>query len=357
MSGPSKAVDTFKNNILFDIEQRKNLLQTPEYINIKRACMALKNEIKQPTPEMPKPVMGLKSTDGYGSDRSLSDYSWYLMVHSGRAMAGDVKSKKLVKNALLYWSNENALLQTEIRHDAYYSLKRGLLPIITSYLIIENLFSELEQYEVKNWIDTLVRRIDHKFGGDVDNNNHRYLADSVLTLWGGVIGDKKLYNKGRERFEIAINQMRLNGSLPLESRRGSRALWYMRQSLANLTFIAEIYAQNGDDLYGYSKDEKSISTMMNYFIAGARNSLIAMADASENYIPGPSNYFLNQDMGTFERRGGKRHYMAFSHIYEHGQNNLSAKRLGLFMDDTGYKTLPLIDDYIGGNATCYWGKP
>jgi len=356
-STQSHAIDLFKNNVLLDILDRQKLLQTPEYAKIKNACLASKDNIKQPTKDMPKPVLGLKATDGYGSDKSLSHLSWYLMIHSGRAMAGDVTSQSLVKNALLAWSKANALSKTEVKHDAYYALKRGLLPIINSYFIVENSLSKSEQTQIKNWIDPLVRRVDHKFGGDVDHNNHRYLGDSVLTLWGDVVDDKELYSKGRERFEIAINDMRVDGSLPLETRRGSRALWYMRQSLANLTFIAEIYAQNGDDLYSYTKDGKSLSTMMNYFVAGARNPLVVMADASENYIPGPSNDFLNQDMGTFERRGGKRHYMAFAHIYEQGQNNLSSQRLSQFMNETGYKKRPLIDDYIGGNATCLWGRP
>lgn len=352
------AIDLFKNNnVIFDVNERRELLQTPQYATIKNACMATKDDIKQPTDKMPNPVAGLKTTDGYGTDRSLSDYSWYLMVHSGRAMAGDSQSEKRTRDALLTWSKANALSKTEVKHDAYYALKRGLLPIIMSYLIIEESLSSSEQTQIKNWIDPLVRRVDHKFGGDVDHNNHRYLADSVLTLWGDVIDDKELYNKGRTRFEIAIHDMRADGSLPLETRRGSRALWYMRQSLANLTFMAEIYAQNGDDLYGYSKDGKSLSTMMNYFVAGARNPIIVLEDASENYIPGPSDDFLNQDMGTFERRGGKRHYMAFTHIYEQGQNDFSSKRLTQFMNETGYKEYPLIDDYIGGNATCFWGRP
>ena len=352
------AVGLFKtNNVIFDIDDRRSLLQTPEYQKIKNACMAPKDNIKQPVDKMPKPVDGLKATDGYGSDRSLSEYSWYLMVHAGRALAGDATSQKLTKNALLIWARANALSKTEVKHDAYYALKRGLLPIINSYLIIQDSLSSSENETIKMWIDPLARRVDHKFGGDVDDNNHRYLADSVLTLWGDVIGDKELYNKGRERFEIAIDQMRADGTLPLETRRGSRALWYMRQSLANLTFIAEIYAQNGDDLYKYTKDGKSLSTMINYFVAGARNPLIVLEDASENYISGPSNDFLNQDLGTFERRGGKRHYMAFAHIYEQGQDDLSSQRLKQFMLETGYKKYPLIDDYIGGNATCFWGRP
>ncbi len=357
----------FGNTALFDVEARKKQLQTPEFASIKQACMADESmisvatdkKLSQPDDEMPAPVDGLKSTDGYGSDKSLSDFSWYLMIHSGRALAGDTASETRVINALKTWASANALHKTEVEHDAYYALKRGLLPIINSYLIVQKSLSSDDKKLIEAWIDPLVRGVDHQFDGDVDHNNHRYLADSVLTLWGSVIDDKDLYAKGRERFEIAIDQMRADGSLPLETRRGSRALWYMRQSLANLTFITEIYAQKGDDLYGYTKDGKSLELMMNYFINATRNPLLVLEDSSENYIPGPSDNFLEQDMGTFERRGGRRHYMAFSHIYlnHFDENNISAQRLKALMDETGFQELPLIDDYIGGNATCVWGQP
>ncbi len=347
------------NAALLDVKARKNQLQTPEYATIRELCLAGEEIIKQPAEEIPKPVNGLKGTEGYGSDKSLSDLGWFLMIHGGRALAGEKTSAGLVRDTLLQWADAQALAQTEEVHDAYYALKRGLSPIIVSYMIVRDDLSSKERKQIETWIDPLVRRVDKKFGGDVDYNNHRYLADSVLTLWGDVTGDKKLYAKGKERFEIALDQMRPDGSLPLETRRGARALWYMRQSLANLTLIAEIYKNNGEDLYRFSKDGKSLPLMMDYFISAVRNPLLVLEDSSENYIPGPSNNFLEQDFGTLERRGGKRHYMAFAHIYiaHYGVDEISAAGLEKLMKETGYQELPLIDDYIGGNATCFWGRP
>ena len=244
-------------------------------------------------------------------------------------------------------------------HDAYYALKRALMPVIISYQIIQDDLSSKERKQIESWIDPLVRMIDKKFDGDVDHNNHRYLADSVLTLWGDITGDKELYAKGKERFKIMLEQMNSDGSLALETRRGARASWYMRHALTSLVVIAEIYMNNGEDLYSMTKDGKSLSLAMNYFISSVRNPLFILQDSSGNYIPGHNYNFLNQDFGTLERRGGKRHYMAFSHIYisHYGSDNFSSKRLETLMSETGFKELPLIDDYIGGNATCFWGAP
>jgi hypothetical protein len=51
-----------------------------------------------------------------------------------------------------------------------------------------------------------------------------------------------------------------------------------------LTLIAEIYARNGEDLYGLEKDGKSLPLMTNYFISAARAPLIVTPDASENSL-------------------------------------------------------------------------
>ncbi|MCC6597504.1 MAG: alginate lyase family protein [Alphaproteobacteria bacterium] len=342
---------------LFDVKARRAELQKPEFATIRAACMA--QDISQPDEKIPAPVEGLKETEGYGTDRSMSDFAWFIMIHGGRALAGDEKSESLVKNALLQWSGAKALQETEEVHDAYYALKRALLPTIVSYTIVREGMSSAERKQVEDWLDPLVRRVDKKFDGDVDHNNHRYLADSVLTLWGSIAGDSELYNKGRERYEIALDQMKPDGALPLETRRGARSLWYMRQSVADLGLIAEIYDRNGDDLYGLERDGKSLPLLANYLVSAIRAPLVVIPDASENVIPGPSPDFMAQDLEFLARRGGRRHYMGFSHFYirHYGLKELSAARLNALMQETGFKELPLIDDYTGGNATCFWGQP
>jgi poly(beta-D-mannuronate) lyase len=344
---------------LFDIQKRRAQLQTPEFSSIRDYCMATK-KIKQPVENMPEPIPALKPTKEYGTDHSMEDFNYYLMIHSGRALAGDKGSEKLVADALLAWAKAGALLQTEENYDPYYALKRGLLPIITSYEIIRPSLSTQEADLIRDWIDTLVRRIDVIFNKEVDQNNHRYLADAVVTLWGDVIGDVKLYDKGKERFLAALSQMTDEGALPMEVRRGARALWYVRQSLANLTLIAQVYKRNGESLYTYQQGKASLPLLMNYFITGVRYPFTVLQSASQNHIPGPSANFLEQDMGMLKRRGHGRHYMAFAEMYlapEAETESISRQRLDTLMRKTAFQELPLIDEFAGGNATCFWGVP
>lgn len=354
LADPAIASDS---GALFDIEERREQLQREEFATIREYCMA--KHIQQPSDKQPEPFNALKATAEYGTDNALEDFSYYLMVHAGRALAGESDSEKRVKEALLDWANADALEKTKESHDTYYALKRGLLPIITSYEIIRPTLTAEERHAIEQWIDPLVRRVDVRFGKEVDRNNHRYLADAVLTLWGEVTGDEQLYAKGKERFLLALAQMTEEGALPLESRRGARALWYTRQSLANLSMIATLYHRNGDSLYTYKEGHASLPLLMHYFITGVYYPFTVLASASENHIPGPSENFLEQDMGMLKRRPHGRHYMAFAQMYlaHTPVKEPSHQRLKLLMKEKIADELPLIDEFAGGNATCFWGMP
>ena len=147
---------------------------------------------------------------------------------------------------------------------------------------------------VASWIDRLVRKVDHRFNGDVDHNNHRTLADSVIALWGSVSGDDELYAIGRRGFDATLAQAKEDGSLPLETRRGSRALWYMRQTLGSLTLIAEVAAGRGEDLYAADLRQESgkakapLTRVSGYFANVVAEPDLVLPYAAENYIPGPS---------------------------------------------------------------------
>jgi poly(beta-D-mannuronate) lyase len=343
-------------NVLFDVKERTAELQRAEYIAARQACKA-ENATGYET--LPEPITGLKSTNAYGSDNRAEEYAWHLMVYAGRALAGEQTAVDTVKKALLSWAEADALAETEEAHDTYYALKRLMLPTIISYDIVYDELNQAEQQKVTGWIDGIVRRVDTKFDGDVDHNNHRYSADATLMAWGAFIDDEALYQKGIERFHIALQQAEHDGSLPLETRRGSRSAWYIRQALANLTSMAETARMRGDDLYDEEVDGKSVSLIMTQFLNAVHNPLTLLAEAGKNYIPGPHKDPFVMDTGMLKTRGHQRHYMAFTEAYlQHAQDDFANARLRSMLGRRSIvKERPLIDEFIGGNATCFWWKP
>ncbi len=339
---------------LFDVEQRRTALTQPAFANIRAACLAIPRDASW---NALKPIPGLKTTEGYGTDGAANDYAWAVMVLTGRALAGDSASEAALRDLYLAWAKAKAFEKTEVENDAYYALKRILLPTIVGYSVIQKRLEDEQRRIIAGWIDPLVRKVDWIFDGTVDRNNHRYLTDSVLMAWGAVIGEEALYVKGQDRYRTILSETRMDGSLPLETRRGSRALWYMRQSLASMTVMAEIAAARGADLYSLREGNGSFDRVLSYLLNGLAEPNVVLAYASENYIPGDDPDFRKPDLGFMTKRGHGRHYMAWVEPYlAHDRPGLASKRLKTLFARNLRNDRPLIDEFVGGNATCIWGR-
>lgn len=348
------AIAQSQPNGVFDVEQRRAALAQPALANIRAACLAIPREASW---SALKPIDGLKATEGYGTDGAANDYAWAVMVLTGRALAGDVASEVALRDLFTTWAKANAFARTEVENDAYYALKRVLLPSVIGYSVIQRGLDDEQRRAITGWLDPLVRKVDHMFDGSVDHNNHRYLTDSVLMAWGAVTGDQALYEKGLSRYRTILSEARVDGSLPLETRRGSRALWYMRQSLASMTVMAEIAAGRGTDLYALSEGGASFDRVLSYTLNGITEPRIVLAYASENYIPGDESDFRKPDLGFLAKRAHGRHYMAWTEaVVARDRAGLATRRLKALFVHSLRNDRPLIDEFAGGNATCIWGR-
>jgi poly(beta-D-mannuronate) lyase len=341
---------------LFDVTARRAVLLANPASEGYKACVKVPLDPKWADLKV---VNGLSSTEGYGTDRSGSSYAWAVMVLSGRTLAGDKAAEVMLKSMLLRWADAGAFSDTEKVHDAYYALKRLMLPTAVAFTILRPDLTEEEHNKLVAWIDPLVRRTDQIFDGDVDVNNHRYLADSLLMLWGSLVGDQLLYQKGMDRFQTILKDARADGSLPLETRRGARSLWYMRQSLSSMTVMAEVARGKSDDLFAASVVDSgrktSLATILSYWMNGLSNPILVNAYSAENYIPGPEEDFLKTDFGFLENRGNGRHYLAFLEALAVVPSpDFMLRRASSLLEREGADERPLIDEFIGGNATCFW---
>ena len=340
--------------VYFDPAARATELARPDRAIAREACLAV---ARDPAWADLPPLPALEPTDGYGSDNRTAPFSWAVMVLGGRALAGDRAAAKDLATLLTRWAEADALAATPVSHDPYYALKRTLLPTIVAYAIVRPGLTDAERTRIDDWLGGLVPRVDKTFDGDVDHNNHRYLADSVLMAWGALVGDDALYRKGIERYRTALADARDDGSLPLEARRGARALWYTRHALTSLVVMAEIARAHGDDLYGVSVDGRGFDLVLSFLTSGLASPVLVETYAAANVIPGPSDDFRTQDLGFLTERAHGRNYMAFVEAIRLLPPRTAPRRLiGQRFDSRTATERPLIDDYVGGNATCFWAQ-
>ena len=340
----------------FDVEQRRAELQQPDYAEARDACLAVATEDALP---LPAPLAGLYPTDDYGTDNSSEDYAWAMMVLGGRSLAGDAEATGILVEGLIAWAEADALEDTPTHYDPFFALKRTMLPTMVAYRIVADQMTAEDSALVRDWIDGLVRRVDVEFDAEVDRNNHRYLTDLALMAWGSIARDQALLDKGLGRYAIALGQARPDGSLPLETRRGARAMWYTNVSLGELTSMAEIAGASGAALYPTAVDGgMTHATMLGFLLDVLETPGRILPYAAENVVPGPTDDYRSQDLGFTVTRGHGRHYMAWTEaLLATAPDSAPARRMADYFTAELADLRPLIDEYAGGNATCFWMQP
>ncbi len=92
----------------------------------------------------------------------------------------------------------------------------------------------------------------HSSAHGANGNNHLYWAGVELAAIGVAANDQRDFDWGMATYDNGVNQIRPDGTLPLEMARGSKALHYHLYALAPLVLLAEFGEANGLDLYAHA---------------------------------------------------------------------------------------------------------
>ena len=93
-----------------------------------------------------------------------------------------------------------------------------------------------------------------------------YWAGVELAAIGVAANDRRDFDWGMAAYDNGVNQIRPDGTLPLEMARGSRALHYHLYALAPLVLLAEFGETNGVDLYAHASG--ALHRLVNASVAG-----------------------------------------------------------------------------------------
>ncbi len=339
---------------LFDVAVRRAKLAKSAFGAARQACLAIASKAAW---KRLKPIAALQPTDGYGSDRAAQDLSLAVMVLAGRALAGDDDAEADLITILRTWARARAFLLTVANSDPYFSLKRSLLPLIVAFDIINRRWRSMIGQAVRTgWTTGAPRRRPLRWRGRPQQPS--YLADSVLTLWGGVIGDKR---SDRERAGgIFEGARRHAGGWHAAARGASRRPC----AVVSPTDAGELDADRNRRAsdWGRSVPPPPRWAIVRADAVGLFNGLLSPtlvdAYAEENFKPGPQHDPRQLDLGFLVNRGNGRHYMAFAEaLLGQSEPSLSIRRLAALVNRGPAAERPLIDEFIGGNATCFFWEP
>lgn len=315
------------------------------------------------------PVLQMTGAEAYGSDRAAEPFVLAVM-QAAAAWSGnkDEAAAKAIIEQMRRWAQPGALARTvEVGEDAsntnsIYSLRRALVALLAAWSDLSAAAAPSDRRAIDDWLAQLVARQDINTGGaktrDVkppvsNRNNHAYLRATVDALWAVKTNDARSYDRAVHTVQAALDGMRVDGSLPLETARGARALWYQRHAIASLVYIGEILAERGYDIWQPRGDGHTLHDAVTFLAAAVRDPAKVDQYAGENRNPKPGSDPSRQDLGFLEPRGNGRHYMAWVEYYRNRFPDRAAKAgLDELIRPSLEMARPLIDELAGGNTTC-----
>ena len=291
-----------KPEIIFPIPKNLKNCQTKLYVS----------------PELNKiePILKVKAPIGYGLDDrydyALSRFTNFTFPCSG----GNIEACEHVKNTILNWAKANAAKRTgpsdhEGRHwnDTLTVNLYVASPMLAAYSFAKQIISipQEEDRIIKNWFKKIVKKNQHllygktyDYGGASGTpkraHNHA-LSSAVAHMQLGILIDNdKEFKKAFRNYESAIKHQRKDGSLPIEVRRGGRAMFYQGRAMNALAVIAIIAEHQGYNIWELDFKGKNYHNLVKFFIDFTENNELVFKYAKENRSPGPAKNYKVQDL-------------------------------------------------------------
>ena len=124
------------------------------------------------------------------------------------------------------------------------------------------------------WLKTVARQTmdfyDASTSSGEAGNNHLYWAGLEVAAIAIAADDRNLFDWAVATYKNGVQQITPEGTLPLEMRRGQRALHYHLYAIAPLVYLAEFGKDNGLDLF--AENDFALKRLVDRSIAGLNGS-------------------------------------------------------------------------------------
>ena len=290
--------------IIFPIPENKDKCITKMYVN------------KGNNPVLP--IIKVEAPSGYGLDDrfmyALNKFENFKRPCGG----GNIEACENVKRVILDWAKADAAQRKgPFNHEGRHwndTLTINLWiasPMMAGYSFAKQRIniSEEEDKIIKDWFKKIVKKNQHLMyelktykqgtqAAGVPRSAHNHALSSAISHMqlGILLNDNKLFRKAFRNYENAIRYQRKDGSMPIETRRGGRAMFYQGRAMNALSVIAIIAEHQGYNIWEYDYKGKNFHNIVKFFIDFTENNEIVFKYAKEMKSPGPAKNYKVQDL-------------------------------------------------------------
>ena len=263
------------------------------------------------------PIETLDAPKGYGLDDRFDRVRQQFIKFNNPCGSGHKKSCEKVKEIILSWAKADSPKRTgpsdgESKHwnDTLTINLYINNPMMAGYSFARQTvdFTTNEEKIIEAWFKRSVKRGKHlmydssyKDGtqarGTPKRAHNHALSSAISHMQLGIIlNDDKLFKLAFKNYEAALRHQRKNGSLPIEVRRGGRAMFYQGRAMSALSVIAIIAENQGYNIWDYDRKGRNFHNLVKFFIDFTENNEIVFKYAKEMKAPGPAKDYKNQDL-------------------------------------------------------------
>jgi hypothetical protein len=279
--------------------------------------------------------------------RAPRDFGRALNISAYRVlMDQDMTRARRDIDALRAHASANAWLPAEPNNSAAGAVIEGMGSVLPAWQILRQTAAATPEDRalIDGWLTRAAQYTDSHPG---ENNAGTFRGANDMLL-GAMSGDRARYQKGiDEGFTRQLRAMRPDGSFPLESDRGLKALENSSRNVALLVYSAQIGLSQGIDLYATEVDGKTLTDAVNFLLrATDDNALVDVyAQADRNPSPDTGAFRPNAQVSPFgnSARGWIKLYT------DHFPNSETSRALLSRVE------MPkrIQADTVGGGVTCY----
>ena len=258
--------------------------------------------------------------EGYGQDERYTRIGKNFRQLGAICLGGLESACTKIQDSAIAWAHESELggptgsRDSGLFWNTTMSVNKGLLGPMIAALGVAEQFSALgsaNRRVLDRWLKQKVDEYEHgmrdagsykagKHGTSARRAAHNHAVQSSLAAmsYGAWANEPEYFKTGVDQWFITLDSMRRNGSLPIETRRGARALYYHGRTLSGLMQLAERAAVQTIDLYAHApSEEKTIHRAVEFFIDAVEIPKLVLKYARTNKSPGPSKNYKVQDLG------------------------------------------------------------
>jgi hypothetical protein len=304
-----------------------------------------------------------------GSDQ-MAAFENMVMRWGGEYLGlGTSQSRQILTKNLLAWAQANAPVLDPAANDLNHAFEYANMELSKPILMVwptlrdDPLLPASDRQTIENWIVNKLMPVAYIPGGVGGaypyTNNWGYFGASVQMADAIRRSDHLTFANAIQEFYVALNQMRPDGSFPLETNRGACSGTYSNVNILHLTSIAEMAASQGYDLYSWNVNGKNLELAIEFLLNARENpALIAQYSKSSTDVCFSTQPPDQPDIqSVFNTSVPNQAAWMEGYIARFPFSTTAARLRQIFGSNIAAAPFPMLYSYVGLNSTAAFRKP